>query len=245
MDVTPEKLDQYHSTYRRNSPFDDLLRSYTFQALRPFLPESESTVLEIGCSNGLMTELLAKEVRKVVAVEGSLKFIDEVRSRKLANVELVHSVFEELQSEEMFDAAFATFILTHVPDPKAFFSKLSNVLKPGGLAMIAVPNARSVSRQLAQELGFVENLLDLTDNDLAHGHCVTFDRASLSRLIRSNGYEELAQGGIMLKPFADFQMDEIIAGGTLKDTHFEGLFRLGQRYPELAAVIYSVCCQKT
>ena len=49
----------------------------------------------------------------------------------------------------------------------------------------------------------------------------------------------------MLKPFADFQMDEIIAGGTLKDTHFEGLFRLGQRYPELAAVIYSVCCQKT
>ena len=39
--------------------------------------------------------------------------------------------------------------------------------------MVAVPNAQSVSRQLAQELGFVEDLLDLTENDRAHGHCVT------------------------------------------------------------------------
>lgn len=49
-------------------------------------------------------------------------------------------------------------------------------------------------------------------------------------------------GGLMLKPFADFQMNAMFAGGILGATQLEGLYQLGLEYPDLAGSLFSICC---
>ena len=50
-----------------------------------------------------------------------------------------------------------------------------------------------------------------------------------------------SQGGIMLKILADFQMDQLIDGGMLKDAQLDGLYSLGLEYPDLCGSLFSVC----
>jgi SAM-dependent methyltransferase len=47
-------------------------------------------------------------------------------------------------SEDEFDLAFANHVAEHVPDPVALLSELVRVLRPGGTALVAVPNAESL-----------------------------------------------------------------------------------------------------
>jgi hypothetical protein len=119
-----------------------------------------------------------------------------------------------------------------------------SVLKSDGLLMIVVPNARALSRQLALHMGLISDLKALTENDRNHGHRRVYDRVSLDRDIKSAGFENLCQGGIMLKILADFQMDELISMQVLQDEHIDGLYGLGLEYPDLCGSLFSVCRPK-
>jgi hypothetical protein len=44
-----------------------------------------------------------------------------------------------------------------------------------------------------------------------------------------------------LKLLADFQMDQLIDQGMLKDQHLDGLYALGLEYPDLCGSLFSVC----
>ena len=68
-----------------------------------------------------------------------------------------------------------------------------------------------------------------------------YDRQRLNREFELAGFECIDQGGLMLKIFADYQMDELYTAGTLGDKHIEGIYQLGRAYPDLMSAIYSVC----
>ena len=55
------------------------------------------------------------------------------------------------------------------------------------------------------------------------------------------GFENVSQGGVMLKILADFQMDQLIDKGMLKDQHIDALYSLGLEYPDLCGSLFSVC----
>jgi hypothetical protein len=63
----------------------------------------------------------------------------------------------------------------------------------------------------------------------------------LNRELRSAGFETVAEGGLMLKILADFQLDELIDDGTLQQSHIDGLYRLGLEYPDLCGSLFSIC----
>jgi hypothetical protein len=111
----------------------------------------------------------------------------------------------------------------------------------GGYLFITVPNARALSRQLARHMGFIDNLYDLTENDIRGGHRRVYDRITLNRDIENAGFEIVAQGGILFKPFADFQMEQLIDDKFLKEEHLEGLYKLGNEYPDMCADLYAIC----
>jgi 2-polyprenyl-3-methyl-5-hydroxy-6-metoxy-1,4-benzoquinol methylase len=236
-----EALDRHHGTYRRSSSYDNLTRHYTFEAFKPFLANSDATALELGCSDGLMTQMISARVSRLDVVEGSSKFIQEAQSRNIPNASFTHSLFEDFDSELKYDYIFATFVLTHVDDLKRFFDKLRSLLSPNGLLFASVPNSRVLSRQLAQHMGLVHELLALTENDKNHGHCRAYDRVHLNRDLQQNGFSTVSQGGILLKPLADFQMDILVDTGILRKEQMDGLFSLGLEYPDLCGSLFSVC----
>ena len=106
---------------------------------------------------------------------------------------------------------------------------------------MVVPNARALSRQLAQHMGLLSGLKDLTENDHNHGHRRVYDRASLNADIEQAGLCQIQQGGLMLKILADFQMDKLLDDNFLTDTHVNGLYNLGLEYPDLSGSLFAIC----
>lgn len=235
------RLDSCVSTYRKASSFDDYMRESVFKTFEPFMIKEHCSALELGCSDGYMTEMISKKVTQLVVVEGSGKFIDKARERNLPNVKFIYSLFEDFNSKKKYDYVFATYILTHIADLKKIFKMIHSVINEDGLLFIVVPNSRALSRQLAVHMGLINDLMVLSENDLNHGHCRAYDRITLNRDIETNGFKIISQGGVVLKILADFQMDIAIRNEILREEQLEGLNKLGHEYPDLSGALYVVC----
>lgn len=235
-------LESVVKTYiTSESQQDCWMKTLAFRAFAPLMGDSPR-VLEFGCLDGFMTSLIEPHCRALTVVDGSTAFIEMARKRVSAKVEFVHALFEEYDpGPAKFDRIFATYVLEHVVDAVEFLRKSREMLAPGGLLFLVVPNARAMSRQLARHMGLLDDLFALTQNDIRHGHRRVYDRVALSRDIETAGLRHVFQGGLLLKPLADFQMDQMFTSGILGAKQMEGLYRMGLEYPELAASIFSIC----
>jgi len=233
-------LDEVCKTYTIDTSLQTkTMRELIFRTFTPFIRSGRG--LELGCSDGYMTEMLASRLETLDVVDGSQTFLAKASQRKLENVKFTYSLFEEFNTEQRYDYVFASYILEHVRDPVAVMQMAHSVLTPNGLIMIVVPNARALSRQLALHMGLMEDLKDLTENDRNHGHRRVYDRVFLNRDIEAAGFENISQGSIMLKILADFQLDELFEKGMLREQHIDGLYRMGLEYPDLGGSLFSIC----
>jgi 2-polyprenyl-3-methyl-5-hydroxy-6-metoxy-1,4-benzoquinol methylase len=231
--------DASHTYVTSESAQDRLIRSLVVRTFVPFLRGGHG--LEMGCSDGYMTELLAAYMERLDVVDGSERFLARARGRGIANARFFHALFEEFVSGTEYDAIFACFVLEHVADVQAMLRMARAALKPFGLLFVAVPNARALSRQLARHMGLLSELTDLTENDHNHGHRRVYDRTALNRELETAQFENVAQGGILLKPFADFQMDKLIDLGIVGEAQVDGLYKLGLEHSDLCGTLFSVC----
>jgi demethylmenaquinone methyltransferase/2-methoxy-6-polyprenyl-1,4-benzoquinol methylase len=97
----------------------------------------ERDVLELACGTGLWTRHLAKDNRRVVAIDASPEAIAINRRRMPSNnVEYTVADIFSWAPTTTFDAVFFGFWLSHVPpgqfDP--FWTMVRTALKPGGRA---------------------------------------------------------------------------------------------------------------
>jgi 2-polyprenyl-3-methyl-5-hydroxy-6-metoxy-1,4-benzoquinol methylase len=217
-----------------------VMRQLTIKTFSPFI-SSRANGLELGCSDGYMTEMLARRVAHLDVVDASKQFLDATRQRGLSNVRLTQSLFETFETDERYDCVFASYVLEHVLDPVSVLERVRSLLAPGGRIFIVVPNARAFSRQLALHMGLLRELKELTRSDLDHGHRRVYDRPQLNRDLEAAGLQSISEGGILLKFLADFQLDELIERGILTKAHIEGLYRLGLEYPEFCSAVFSIC----
>lgn len=103
-------------------------------------------VIEIGCSFGHMTFLLAERFREVVAVDLSPESIDLARRRaaryRVANVRFEVADAERLAdfASESFDGAFAFSTLRFCPHPERAIAEMRRVVRTGGPVVLDVPN---------------------------------------------------------------------------------------------------------
>lgn len=233
-------LDAVGETYTITaSPFMQALRAF---ALRVIAPHANGGAgLEVGSADGSMTALLAGIVDQLDVVDGSERFLEQVRRRNLPNVRCLHALLEEFAPEKEYDSIFALFVLEHVIDPVTCLQRMRAMLARRGTLFVVAPNARALSRQLARQMGLLNGLEDLTENDHRHGHRRVYDRTRLNRDLADAGLEPIAEGGLLLKLLADFQMDQLIREGVISGAHLEGLYRLGLEYPDFSAALFSIC----
>jgi 2-polyprenyl-3-methyl-5-hydroxy-6-metoxy-1,4-benzoquinol methylase len=237
IDFLESVIDTYVTS---ESPQDRLIKSLAVRTFKPYM-HTRGNVLELGCCDGFMTALIAPLCSTITVVDGSTSFIEMAKKRMLKNIEFVHSLFEDYSTEKKFDYIFATYVLEHVNDPVSFLKLAGRLLSENGLLFIVVPNARAFSRQLARHMGLIENLYELTPNDLNHGHRRVYDCITLTRDIDTAGLLQVSQGGLLLKLLADFQMDKLIDGGIIGAEQQEGLYKMGLEYPDFAGSIFAIC----
>lgn len=236
-----EFLNKVYTKYTlHDDPQTRVMREFAARIISPYL-HKDGAGLELGCSDGYFTEILASKINSLDVVDGSAGFIEEAKKRNVKNARYFHSLFEEYTPDRQYDFVFASYIMEHVLEPKLVLDMVQRVLKPGGILYIVVPNARALSRQLAMHMGLYSDLKQLTENDLKFGHRRVYDRVNLNRDVEAAGFTTISQGGIMLKILADFQMDKLINMNVLQEAQLEGLFKLGFEYPDLCGSLFSIC----
>jgi 2-polyprenyl-3-methyl-5-hydroxy-6-metoxy-1,4-benzoquinol methylase len=242
IDLQKEKdfLNNVYSTYTVDSSSQTrVMRELIVRTFKPHLKGGVG--LELGCSDGYMTQMLASVLDHLDVVDGSTNFLAEAKKRNLTNVDYHFSLFEEYTSTKQYDYVFASYIMEHVLEPSLVLKMARQALKPDGLLLMVVPNARALSRQLAMHMGLISDLKSLTKNDIFHGHRRVYDRVCFNREIEHAGFNTISEGGLMLKILADFQLDKLIDDDMIQQSQIDGLYKLGLEYPDLCGSLFSIC----
>ena len=220
--------------------FDLLQHRHMMRSFRPYFGETISA-LELGCFEGAFTSLLQREFEDVCVIEASLPCILKARVN-LPLVEFIHGTFETAKADRRFDAIFCIHVLEHTDDPVLVLRRFKEWLLPGGRAFIAVPNGMALSRQIAAKIGVLDSSdpLCVTAAEAAHGHRRTYDRNMLNLHIAEADLRIIADGGITIKPLANFQSDAALKHGIISDDYLEACYALSDEHPEICASLYAV-----
>jgi 2-polyprenyl-3-methyl-5-hydroxy-6-metoxy-1,4-benzoquinol methylase len=219
--------------------FDYRMHGYMLRTFESQLPRGRA--LELGCFEGEFTRKLAAIYPDLTTVEGSSELIDIARKAAPAGVTFLLSRFEDFAPEAPFDAVFLTHTLEHLDEPVELLRRIGTWLTPTGRLFLVVPNAHAASRQIAVAMGLISHPTAVTPGEFEHGHRRTYNLDALKAEVTQAGLTLVETGGVFFKPFANFQFDQLIAGGPIGEDYLEGCFKLGALYPDLCASIYAIC----
>lgn len=205
---------------------------YSFTIFSRFMKKGR--VLELGPAEGLMTEHLLNYDDKLTVIEGSSVFAAQLKE-KYPTVQIIQSLFEETVLDEKFDFIVLGHVLEHVADPVHLLQIIKKWLAPDGKVLCAVPNAQSLHRQAAVEMGLLETVFSQSEKDIHHGHMRIYSPETFRSDFIEAGYSIDHFGGYWLKPISDRQIEE-----SWTQEMLSAFLKLGESYPEIAAEIYIV-----
>jgi len=104
-----------------------------------------STVLEVGCGTGQLSNFLGVSCRRVIGADmclNSLRLAETFRrEHRLSRVRFVQmNLFRPCFRPAQFDAVLCNGVLHHTGDPRGGFERLVPLLKPGGYIVIGLYN---------------------------------------------------------------------------------------------------------
>ncbi len=154
------------------------LVSYAQELLGP-CPEGQAQALDIGSGYGFFSRAALDRGFQVVAVNPARA--ENSIFQQLNGFEPIPLFFEAVDfGTEKFDLVILSQVLEHLLDPFDVLVKVRNLIKPGGVLALAVPNVDAI---LIKILKSKSSFLGLP------GHIIHFSRQGLSALLRRAGFE--------------------------------------------------------
>lgn len=154
-------------------------------------------MLDIGCGNGWVCEMMKKHGWDAVGIEPSPVACAESAAR---GVEVHEGTINTVElPEESFDAVLFYHSLEHTVDPRHDLRRARGLLKTGGQILIAVPNFGSPE---AKKFGTAWHPLELPR------HRTHFTQAGLEELLKSEGFsiDETTTGTPLLSYLSSLQI---------------------------------------
>jgi SAM-dependent methyltransferase len=154
---------------------------------------ADARVLEVGSSFGHMTFLLARRFREVVAVDLSAESVAlaarRARHYGVANVRFAEADAERLEAfpDRSFDGVFSFSTLRFCPQPTRALAEIHRVLRPGGRAVVDVPNRR------CPWYGPVKGTLGIDP----HIHDRLYAREEIAAMMAASGLEDVVTRTIL------------------------------------------------
>jgi SAM-dependent methyltransferase len=146
---------------------------------RPFPPR----LLEVGCGFGYFLDTAFEEGFEVSGIEFNRHAVERLR-RKYA-FPILFGALEGLDlTAGAYDVVTMFDVIEHLRDPFGALDRLHRALAPGGLLIVATPDAESpVSRLLGKRL---------EDFRRTREHLFFFGRRTLARLLDAHGFDLLS-----------------------------------------------------
>lgn len=208
--LTPGRLDELaQDYYLRLDEIADLGPDELQQELSvPIIADGlgdARRVLEMGFGIGrTIAELRARGLRHEI-VEGSPLLVAEA-ARRFPDLLVHEAMFEDFAPAEPYDAVLALHVLEHVDDPVAILRRAASWLRPGGRLVAAVPNAESLHRRMAVDMGLQPALDSRSERDELLGHQRVYTLDELRTDAEAAGLTVVDELGWFVKTLPNGQM---------------------------------------
>ena len=176
----------------------------------------DSSVLEIGCGMGAITNVLCDECKDVTAVELSRKRATAtlLRCREKKNLEIIVGNLNDIEFEKKFDYITLIGVLeyqgtyTETTNPyKDFLVKIKQLLKPDGKLLVAIENQYGLKYWCGRPEDHVEIPFEGINQYTAVERGVrTFSKKALDILLRESGFLNT----YFYYPFPDYKLPTVI-----------------------------------
>lgn len=235
---TTEELQWQEHVARTFDYFDGICAAaadYSLGIVKRYLVGK--SILEVGPADGYMTRGLGGTF-DLTLVEPSEVLCQKLR-QSFPHARVVSSLIESFSPSISFNNILLCHLLDHVQDPELVVRSTVEWLAPGGRVIAIAPNSDSLHRQAAVRMQLLPATNAFTERDQAQGKRRIFNREEFRRLFSSAGLKIEAFGGYWLKPVSNRQIEQ-----QWTPLMMDAFFALGEKYPEIAAEMYLVACQK-
>lgn len=169
-----------YSLFLREAEMKRLTAEHRLARIRRFV--SNGRWLDVGCANGALVKAARAAGYEAEGIDLSSVAVDAGRSEGLP---LSVCTLEDWNPSYRYRTITGFDILEHVLDPLGFAKNVARLLEPGGVAVIAVPNTRSVfARVMGKSWWFY----------IPEEHLTYFQPDSIGRLYRRAGLEPVHSG---------------------------------------------------
>lgn len=136
----PSYYEDYLMTSTSSPSIQSLQLSQVKKMISLFNPAGElPSMLEIGCGDGSFMRHASSLISRVVGVEPSRRFAADAIQAGM-NVIQGYVDSTSLLTEEKFDSFVSRQVFEHLPDPLDVLRGIRNMLNPGAVGLIEVPN---------------------------------------------------------------------------------------------------------
>lgn len=139
----PERTDP---TQKMNRPFYSQYRA-AYEYASQFI--QAKSVLDVGCGEGYGACLLARQAKKVVAIDRNKKTIQQAKRRyPLPNLSFDVQDVERFSEgfSYSFDVICCFHVIEHLKEPGQFLENIGKLLSESGILLISTPNRHSPFR---------------------------------------------------------------------------------------------------
>ena len=238
----PRDLVDYQRAYEASDFEPVQARMRKRMLLELFARWQPKRILEVGCgSDALFAHHRGFE--RWCIVEPAAGFAEKAREQAGGNprLHIVEALMEDAATPlagERFDCIVLSGLLHEVPNAARVLAAVRPLCEPSTRVHVNVPNARSLHRLLALEMGLIEDVHQLSYNQLRLQQPRTFDIDSLSALCTDSGFEVTEQGSYFIKPYAHRQMAQLQDIGLLDERMLGGLYGLARHLPNMGSEIF-------
>jgi hypothetical protein len=207
------------------------LTKFNYFALKEYF--KIGSAIEMGPALGQMTKFLVDDFNEIHLIEASKTLIDQIPI--YSNTIKHNCYFEEFETDLRVDTNIMSHVLEHLEKPVEILSKFRKFMKDDGVFLISVPNAKSIHRLVAVEMGLLSSIYSLNERDIALGHYRVYDLDSLTADCTISGFEVVAKGGVFLKPLSNGQIEKEWTSEMV-----QAFNSVGRKLPEYCAEIFIV-----
>lgn len=118
--------------------FNRHLAAYRFAAT---YVDRKKRVLDLGCSDGYGSFLIAKKSKEITALDIDKRTIQEARKKyNIKNLDFVVGSALSLQWSSKFNVVVSFQVIEHLGDVELYLSQVKKVLKKEGIFILSTPN---------------------------------------------------------------------------------------------------------
>ena len=235
-------IEKYTEDY--NQPgFEDYQIIYRRRKILEILNQYKpKRILEIGCGMEPLFQYIEFNYDVYTVVEPSKVFCDNARRLAKGNTKI--SCYNEYFSagekfkEQQFDFIICASLLHELEEPSVFLKEVAAICNKQTVFHVNVPNAYSLHRLLAREMGLIEDEHDMSERNKHYQQNNVYDINCLSGSLEKAGFSELERGTYFVKPFTHAQMYQMMNQNIIDKSVLDGLYELGKVLKDFGSEIY-------